>query len=84
MFGLLKSKFRKESLGSLLKRLHQDEQGAEGLEKLLIIAALVLPLLGILMWYRDDITNWIAGLWEQRKAEGDAGSDVGPGSGNTF
>lgn len=84
MFGLVKSKFRKEGLGKLLLRLHRDEQGAEGLEKLLIIAALVLPLLGILMWYRDDITNWIADLWEQRKQEGDDGRDVGPDGGNTF
>ena len=42
-----------------LKRLHASEQGAEGLEKLLIIAAVVLPLLGLLIFFRDYITSWV-------------------------
>jgi hypothetical protein len=82
MLGFLRSKFRKESVRDLLLRLHHDEQGAEGLEKLLIIAALVLPLLGLLMWYRDDIADWVAGIWEQRKSEGDAGDRFSPGGSN--
>jgi hypothetical protein len=44
---------------SFLKRLHASEQGAEGLEKLLIIAAIVLPLLGFLIFARDWITSWV-------------------------
>ena len=39
---------------SFCKRLWNDEQGAEGLEKLLIIAAIIIPLLGVL---------WIAKEW---------------------
>lgn len=46
-----------------LVRLHRCEQGAEGLEKLLIIAAIVLPLLGLLLWFRDDIQDWVQDKW---------------------
>jgi Flp pilus assembly pilin Flp len=73
MYSFLKGKFAKEGLSSLLARLHRDERGAEGLEKLLIIAAFVLPLLGLLMWYKDDIAKWINGIWSQRKEEGSSG-----------
>ncbi|MEX2673002.1 MAG: hypothetical protein WD294_12930 [Phycisphaeraceae bacterium] len=46
---------------TLLRRLHRDERGAEGLEKLLIVAAVVLPLLGLLIYFRDYITDWVGG-----------------------
>jgi hypothetical protein len=45
-------------MGSRLLGLHKDERGAEGLEKLLIIAAIVLPLLGILIYFSKDIMTW--------------------------
>lgn len=45
----------------LMHRLHRDERGAEGLEKLLIVAAVVLPLLGLLIYFRDYITEWVGG-----------------------
>lgn len=44
-------------------RLLRDEQGAEGLEKLLIIAAIVLPLLGLLIYYRNEIKDWVGDMW---------------------
>jgi Flp pilus assembly pilin Flp len=50
-----------------LKRLHRDERGAEGLEKLLIVAAIVLPLLGILIFFANDIMSWVKGLFTQTK-----------------
>lgn len=56
--------------GRALARLHRDEQGAEGLEKLLIIAAVVLPLLGLLIWYRDDIGKWLGTAWEKYRTPG--------------
>ena len=49
----------------LIKRLHRDDRGAEGLEKLLIIAAIVLPLLGLLIWFAKDIIAWARELWDQ-------------------
>ena len=62
MVRFLMSKVRK---GGLLARLHRDEQGAEGLEKLLLIAALVLPLLGILIFFGNNIKEWVATWWDK-------------------
>jgi hypothetical protein len=50
-----------------LKSLHRDERGAEGLEKLLIIAAIVLPLLGILIYFANDIMAWVKDIVGQTK-----------------
>jgi Flp pilus assembly pilin Flp len=51
----------------LLKKLHRDERGAEGLEKLLIISAIVLPLLGVLIWFRNDIKDWLKKKWDDAR-----------------
>lgn len=59
----------------LIKRLHRDERGAEGLEKLLIISAIVLPLLGVLIWFRDDIKEWLKQKWDDVRGK-DADLDV--------
>ncbi|MFW5682524.1 MAG: TadE/TadG family type IV pilus assembly protein [Phycisphaeraceae bacterium] len=64
------------SLVQSLVRFHRDDRGAEGLEKLLIIAAIVLPLLGVLIFFRDEIGDWIDGLWSDMR--GDADSFGGP------
>jgi Flp pilus assembly pilin Flp len=58
-----------------LKRLHRDEQGAEGLEKLLIIAAVILPLLGLLIWFRDEIGAWVTEIWERARGTADNNMD---------
>lgn len=55
---------------SILKQAHSEEKGAEGLEKLLIIGAIVLPLLGVLIFFRNDIQEWLQG--EAGKVKGDA------------
>ena len=48
---------------AVIQWLHRDERGAEGLEKLLIIGAIVIPLLGLLIVFRDKITEWTQGFW---------------------
>ena len=73
MKGFLASKFKGETLKSLLVRLHGDEQGAEALEKLLIICAFILPLLGLLLWYKDDMARWVNEFWEKRKEDSQSG-----------
>lgn len=52
------------SLMRSLVRLHKNEQGAEGLEKILILAAIVIPLLGVLLIFRSSITSWVSNAWE--------------------
>ena len=44
--------------------LWNDEQGAEGLEKVLILAAVALPLLAVLLFFAGDIRDWVATNWE--------------------
>ena len=60
---------RMRRLGLALRRLHNDQRGAEGLEKLLIIGAIVIPLLGVLIFFRNEISEWVEGLWESIRGE---------------
>jgi Flp pilus assembly pilin Flp len=45
-------------------RLHTNENGAEaGLERILLIAFIALPLLGLLIYFRDNIATKAKQLW---------------------
>lgn len=59
-----------------LKRVHEDERGAEGMEKLLILGVIILPLLGILIYFKDEIGRWLEGNWEEVKTDNDDYTDV--------
>ena len=43
--------------------LWNDDQGAEGLEKVLIIAAIALPLLAVLLFFSGEIREWVTEAW---------------------
>ncbi len=58
----------RNGIGRILKRLHNDEQGADLIEYILIVAAVALPLLGVIIWYRKDIAEWIQGSYEEVKS----------------
>jgi Flp pilus assembly pilin Flp len=76
MIGLMARKSRRfGGLWSQLRRLHRDERGAEGLEKLLIIAAIVLPLLGLLIVFRNSLREWVVGIWERARGEAEESED---------
>jgi Flp pilus assembly pilin Flp len=48
----------------LLKRFWRDERGEMGaLEKLLILAFIVVPLVILLIMFKDDIIEWAQGQW---------------------
>jgi Flp pilus assembly pilin Flp len=64
-------KQRVRAVVTTARKLHEDEQGAEGLEKLLIVAAVVLPLLGLLIFFRDELAQWVRDTWENIKSQGD-------------
>ncbi len=66
------------SLKSTLKRIHQDEQGAEGIEKVLIIAAIVLPLLAVLLYFKDKIVPWLKEQWESISGNSSADTTTDP------
>ncbi|MCX5660533.1 MAG: hypothetical protein NTW19_12540 [Planctomycetota bacterium] len=55
----------------LLGRIHRSEQGAEAVEKLLIIGAIVIPLLGLLIVLRNKLSEWLSGKWETTTQEAD-------------
>ena len=58
---------------STMARLHRDEQGAEKVEYLLILAAVALPLLGVLIYYRNELSDWIGTIWTTAKGNADSG-----------
>lgn len=62
------------------KRLYRCEQGAEGLEKLLIVGAIVIPLLGVLIFFREQITEFLTGSWDEVMEDADAYDPDDPGS----
>jgi hypothetical protein len=66
-----------KSLIRFAGRLHRSEQGAEGAEKLLIIAAIVLPLLGFLIYMRDWIKTWMTGEATTVKTDADNFQNTG-------
>jgi Flp pilus assembly pilin Flp len=62
--------------------LLKEDRGAEGLEKLLIVAAIVLPLLGVLLYFKSQIGSWVEGSWKDIKENPEAGTTYSPTGGN--
>jgi Flp pilus assembly pilin Flp len=58
-----------------LRRLHRDEVGSQGLEQLLILAAVTLPLLGLLIIFRNELRDWVVQVWKDVRAQ-DGGSNL--------
>ena len=47
-----------------LKRLHRNENGAEaGLERILLVAFIALPLLGLLIYYKGKVVDFMKSIW---------------------
>ncbi len=61
MIRLIKLKLARAT--QAIEKLYRCEKGAEGLEKLLIIGAIVIPLLGLLLVFREKITDWTQSMW---------------------
>jgi Flp pilus assembly pilin Flp len=56
-----------KSISQVARKFHQDEGGADMVEYILIIAAVALPVLAIIIWFRDDIEEWARGQYEDVK-----------------
>ena len=52
-----------------LRALHRDEQGADMVEYILIIAAIALPVLALVIYFWKDMAKWAVGLWDSAKAQ---------------
>lgn len=71
-------KISTSSLRSTLSHIHDDEQGAEGVEKVLIIAAIVLPLLAVMLFFKDKIVDWLKSQWESISGNSSASTTTDP------
>ena len=47
-----------------LRALHRDEGGADMVEYILLIAIIALPLLAILLIFKDKIKQWVNDYWD--------------------
>ncbi|MEO0475783.1 MAG: hypothetical protein AAF085_07420 [Planctomycetota bacterium] len=56
--------------------LWNDDQGAEGLEKVLIIAAIALPLLAVLLFFSGEIREWVSDNWDSVQGTSGDENDV--------
>ena len=62
-----------------LRRLHRNEAGAEaGLERILLVAFIALPLLGLLIYYKKEVTKFISGIWGSTTTGGPTDMTNGP------
>lgn len=53
----------KHKLQAALGRIHRDEQGDEGVNKILIIAMIVIPLVIVLIAFGDAIVDFFETQW---------------------
>ena len=66
-----------DTLGRRIRALHRDEQGADLIEYILIIAAVALPLLGVVIWFWKDLSAWVSQSYEAvRTGEGTDPDDL--------
>ena len=49
---------------TMFAKLRYSQGGAEGIEKLLIVGAIVLPLLFVLLMYRNKIAEFVSGKYD--------------------
>ena len=68
MKGLL-SKVKRELLS-----LYRDEQGADMIEYILIVAAIALPLIAVIIWFWKDISNWTKARYDDIKGSSESPS----------
>ena len=67
-----------KSIKKTLGALHTDDQGADMVEYILIVAAVSLPLLAVIIWFWQDIGKTVDEWWgEIKDSSGPSGGDGG-------
>jgi Flp pilus assembly pilin Flp len=56
-------------LGRTLRRLYRDERGANMVEYLLLILLVALPLLAVVLVFRNELWSLIRQLWDSIKGQ---------------
>ncbi len=64
-----------------LERLHRDEQGDEGVNKILIIAMIVIPLVIVLIAFGGTIKEFFVKAWEDLTGHSVGEATFGSGGG---
>ncbi len=65
-----------------LRRILADEQGDEGVNKILIIALIAIPIVIVLLVFGRDIVEWFRDKWGELTGEKDEeGFDPTPDTG---
>ncbi len=59
-----------------LRRLHEDTDGAMSVEKILILAIIALPILLIMIIFRDKLVGWFNGQSNQLNTDPNAGGNA--------
>lgn len=49
----------------LVVRFLRDERGDEGVNKLLILAFIAIPLIALLIIFKDEIIGWAQDIWNE-------------------
>jgi hypothetical protein len=58
-----------KNLWKLAVRMHRGEQGAETFERVLVITALALPLVGLAIFYGSEVQQWLSDKWAAMKGD---------------
>ena len=54
-----------------MKKLDRDERGADMVEYILIIAAIALPLLAVIIIFRNQLWEMVRSAWDNIRADVD-------------
>ena len=57
--------------GRAMKKLDRDERGADMVEYILIIAAIALPLLAVIIIFRNQLWEMVRSAWDNIRADVD-------------
>ena len=58
-------------LGRKLKSFHDDQQGADMVEYILIVALIALPLLAVAVIFRNELWEMVRGAWDNIRGDVD-------------
>ena len=58
-----------QKLARCLRALHRDENGADMVEYVLVIAAIALPILAVAIYFKDQIWTWVSEQFQQIKSD---------------